>query len=368
MGHDLGRHGWLDHPCFLTAGQAGCGTQLEDTAIRKFPSLRDTTTGEHRVKPAPAADGGMQLPNGRNGLARATHQTRMSNSKKRSGSDPLAGAAARLRGVIGFAVGRGRRMTLTALLLTAFVVGWCFAWRGVQDRVLGAPDFLIGPQQVEITPPPAWIHSDVRAEVFRGASLDRPLSIMDERLTEQMAAAFSLHPWVAKVNQVRKHHPARLVVELEYRRPVMMVDTPGGLLPVDGHGSLLPTGDFSSIEAAAYPRLVGVDTAPVGTIGQPWGDARVAGAAMIARAIGPRWRELDLAEIAAIARAEGGQPDDFLYALRTRTGVEILWGRAFRAAAAGESPTEGKVAKLVDLVSRYGALGELRGAGVIDLR
>jgi len=78
---------------------------------------------------------------------------------------------------------------------------------------------------------PEWIHCDLRAEIFRSAALDGPLSIMDEDLAERIAVACALHPWVARVRSVRKYHPARVVVELDYRRPVLMVEVTGGLLP-----------------------------------------------------------------------------------------------------------------------------------------
>ena len=40
-----------------------------------------------------------------------------------------------------------------------------------------------------------------------------PLSILDDDLTGRIAAAFALHPWVAKVVRVTKHHPAGVDVE-----------------------------------------------------------------------------------------------------------------------------------------------------------
>ena len=61
---------------------------------------------------------------------------------------------------------------------------------------------------------PAWIHTDVKAEVIRNASLDAALSVLDDNLTVNIAQAFALHPWVAKVTRVSKHHPARVKVEV----------------------------------------------------------------------------------------------------------------------------------------------------------
>ena len=69
----------------------------------------------------------------------------------------------------------------------------------------------------------------MRAEVFHDGNLNPPLSIMDDNLTRRVYDAFSLHPWVGKVRQVRKFYPARVEVELVYRKPVCMVAVQGGL-------------------------------------------------------------------------------------------------------------------------------------------
>ena len=51
-------------------------------------------------------------------------------------------------------------------------------------------------RQIQITPPPAWIHSDVKTEVIRDAGLPVELSILDERLFDRLKQAFALHPWI----------------------------------------------------------------------------------------------------------------------------------------------------------------------------
>ena len=149
------------------------------------------------------------------------------------------------------------------------------------------------PDRVEITPIPDWIHTDIREEAFRDASLDEPLSILDENLVERIARAFSLHPWVEEVRRVRKRHPARLEIDLVYRRPVCMVVVPDGMHTVDIEGVLLPADHFPPVEAMQYPRLRGVETTPTSP-GTRWRDVRVIEAAEIAAAFGDVWQELRL--------------------------------------------------------------------------
>ena len=193
--------------------------------------------------------------------------------------------------------GPGRPLSLAFGLVGVFLLAWYTVWREVRASVLSSPDYFVGPQDVEISPPPEWIRSDIRAEVFRSASLDGRLSIMDDTILDRIRGAFSLHPWIAKVRRVSKHHPAKVRVELEYRQPVLMVEAPDELLPVDAQGIVLPRGDFSPVEKSRFPKLTGVNTGPLGAAGERWGDARVAGAAEIAGAIGPAWQDLKLAEI-----------------------------------------------------------------------
>ena len=86
---------------------------------------------------------------------------------------------------------------------------------------------------------------DICREVFRDASLDRPLSILDDGLVEKIRSAFALNPWVAKVNSVRKYHPARVKVDLVYRRPVCVVEIGTERHPVDrGRGPPAQRGLF----------------------------------------------------------------------------------------------------------------------------
>ena len=249
-----------------------------------------------------------------------------------------------LRSPLSWLIGPGRAALIVLVLGGLFFGGWYLAWDKVRSRVMNSGENRVGPAQVEITPPPKWINSDIRGEVFREPSLGGPLSIMDDDLTDRIAAAFALHPWVARVRSVKKQAPALVKVDLEYRQPVCMVEVPGGLLPVDAEGVLLPSGDFSPIEAGRYPRVVGVDRKPTGPAGRRWGDACVIGGAEIAAAFGPLWDELKLQRIApmpdpaaAVAGAAVGakgdanrRPGEFTFALFTRGGTRIYWGYAAR--------------------------------------
>ncbi len=288
-----------------------------------------------------------------------------SKRKRTSAGVPLVSRLARLANLL---LGPAKPVLLVALLLAVFLGAWYLLWQRVGPQVLAGPDYLLGPEQVELPQLPEWIHSDVRAEIFRSASLDGPLSIMDDDLAERIAAASALHPWVDRVRHVRKSHPARVVVELDYRRPALMVEVPGGLLPVDARGILLPSQDFSAVEAARYPRLAEQDSLPLGTVGQPWGDPRVVGAAEIADLLGPAWQDFELARIVVLAQAQGTLSMEPLYGLVTRGGSQIIWGRAPHAEAPGEPAAAEKLAILKRYAAARGSLETREQAQPLDLR
>ena len=190
---------------------------------------------------------------------------------------------------------------------------------------------------------------------------------MDEDLSERIANAFSLHAWVAKVRRVSKHYPAQVDVELEYRRPACMVQVAGGLLPVDGEGVLLPSADFSPVEASRYPRLVSVDTVPLGPAGTRWGDERIVGGAEIATAFGENWHRLGLRQIVPVRVSRTGDDQQYDYELFTDKGTQIIWGRPPGAPLPGDPPTEQKLSRLLNYAKKNGTLEGRHGPQLLDV-
>jgi len=263
--------------------------------------------------------------------------------------------------------GPGRPLLLVCAAIGVLAAAWYAVWQRVGPTVLASETYHVTPDEVDMTPPPEWIHSDLRAEVFRSASFERSLKLTDEDLTERIAGAFALHPWVARVRRVEKRHPARVVVDLEYRRPVCTVEVLGELFPVDAKAVLLPKEDFSPVESARYPRLVGVKSPPVGAVGERWNDARVTGGAAIAEALGDVWEEMNLAVIVPSEPPIPGVAAELTFTLITRLGTRIFWGRAPGRDGPGEIPTEEKLARLEKYFDRYGTLEGNGGPQELDI-
>ncbi len=261
-------------------------------------------------------------------------------------------------GLTGFLRANARWIIAVVLIGGACAFGWKMLWEQVRDHVGASPDYRLDPTAIEIAPAlPAWIHADLKAEVIRDASLDGSLSTLDPELTMRIAQAFRLHPWVAKVERVSKQFPAAVKVELVYRRPAAMVEVPGpALLPVDAEGVVLPTEDFSPLDARHYPRISEIKTSPIGPMGTRWGDTHVTGAAGVAAAIAEHWEGLALHHIVPSGRqatTPGGRETD-AYELYTKAGTRIDWGRPPGAEISGEAPADSKIAALLEFAAKHG--------------
>lgn len=282
---------------------------------------------------------------------------------------PRRGAQSGARGFrAGGLSGPGRPIALLLAILALFGAAWYVAWQSVRSRVFSSDAYWLDAQHIEITPLPDWIHTDLCSQVFRDASLDRPLSITEADVIERIRSAFAMHPWVAKVERVQKFHPARVRVDLVYRRPVCMVDLAGELIPVDAEGVVLPSADFTPVEASRYMRLVGIDSRPLGPAGTRWGDPRVVGGAEIAAALG------DLAEqtrpvqiVAAASPPAAGLREAALFELLARDGTRIRWGWAPSRHAPGEPAAASKVARLKQYLAEHGCLEGQPGQTILDL-
>ena len=236
-------------------------------------------------------------------------------------------------------------------------------------------EYMIGPEQVTISPPPRWIPPDLTRQVFEKAGLAEKESLQDPSLSERVAAAFHIHPWIQKVVSVRKSFLARVHVELVYREPVAMVKGIDGHYPIDRYGVLLPAKDFADADVERFPLIERVASVPMGNLGEPWGDPVVSGAAELAAVLNKKnegtswWKELDLASILVPRRvALVDSKDELQYELRTAGGSEILWGRGPGSAHPAELTVAQKIERLANFQHDYGGFDDPHGPYQIDIR
>ncbi len=256
-----------------------------------------------------------------------------------------------------FFVGPGRTFALAVLMLAMFVAACYWGWQEVHGDVLALPEYMLSPKDIVVTDHPEWLSFDIREKAFQNASLQQNLSIMDPDLNERIASAFSVHPWVAKVNRVTKRYPSTVVVDLEYHHPVCVVEIGDSKIPVDVEGTALPPSDLPQSQIDRYPLLVcpGLST-PRGLPGDQWGDPRVVGAAEIAAALGDRWKTCRFVRITPVAVSESSRVGDVVYRLHTANGTVVVWGAPPGVKTPGQPTTAEKLAYLDEELRRYGTL------------
>ncbi len=282
-------------------------------------------------------------------------RTTESQSEERSDKTKKRSFAAR------FMSGRGK-IVVIGIVVVCGAVAARLIWERVREHVASRDDYRLTPADIAITAPPPWIRADVKAEVIHNGLSGGPLSILDDGLVERIHSVFSLHPWVAKVERVTKSHPAHVEVEIVYRRPVAMVQVPGGWFPVDAEGVLLPCDDFTTADTKAYPRLVGVESSPLGGAGTIWGDPIVAGGAKIGEKLAPAWGDLGLRHIHWVKPAANSDPSaPAFYELITGAGNSIPWGSAPGSEQAAEPTVKEKMVRLMAYIAAHGSLDDMPG-------
>ena len=261
-----------------------------------------------------------------------------------------------------------RAMLAVFVLIGLFAAGWAYGWSAVREEVLQTDPYTISRDDIVISTPPDWIQCDVLGDALRQAGIenDDTVSLLDPKLSEILAAALAMHPWVERVVRVEKKYPAALSIELEYRRPVLMVRSHDRLWPVDGRGTVLPHEYFDPRVANEFPRLLGVESLPRDSDGLSWGDIRVAEAAKIVAMIGDQWDRLRLYRIRVEPSIE--KENRYEYIISTRGGSLIYWGIVDKADEPIDPVSEAKVKWLVNCFDECGTLEGVHGPQPIDLR
>ena len=151
-----------------------------------------------------------------------------------------SGRIARPSGLWGWLAGLGAGgIGSIGLIFLILLVGLVMAWQRWGPGVIQDSRRLLIAENLTITPQPEWIdpETDVKAEAIRDGSLLR-INLLDDQAAVQIARAFELHSWVRRVLRVQKQAPGNVMVELEYRRPVALVEVRASRVTVAVHALL----------------------------------------------------------------------------------------------------------------------------------
>jgi hypothetical protein len=267
------------------------------------------------------------------------------------------------------------RTVVLAVALLAAGVAARKVWDGMQAELAQSSRYQITSTVIHLTPshPPAWIRSDVKAEVLRDSGITDSLTLLDPPgvIQQRLIDAFELHPWVRRVSRVDLATPRVIEIDLEYREPIAVAEVTAGdsleLLPVDAEAIRLPDGELTDVEKSYLPRISGIEDRPL--VGEAWSDMRMQGAAKLAGELRGVWEAYSLVDIVPSSYPEVQRSHRFYtYEIRTSGGTAIRWGAAPSFAPPGESPFDEKLARLAGYIQQHGPLDSINSPQSIDVR
>jgi hypothetical protein len=195
---------------------------------------------------------------------------------------------------------------------------------------------------IDCPAPPGLDREAFLGEVRYLGEFPESIPLLDDKLADQLSAAFAKHPWVERVDKVDVGPGRRVAVRLTFRTPVLGVMHDHAMRAVDAHGVVLPRG----ADTLLLPHLA-TSVAPAGP-GKPWDDPHVERAAAVAALLRPHQERLKLTDFRYFA--------DVLKLRREEAkGPAVVWGDG--------GADERKVQRLL---SRAAELDT--GKGEIDLR
>ena len=253
-----------------------------------------------------------------------------------------------------------------AILLTPYVRQWL----PILDEL---PEYRFEVARMKVSTPNRWVPRGLVEQLIKDERLPEEVSLLDEGVAERVAAALIESPWVKRLNSVCVTQGG-IEADLEYRLPVLMIETRSGLYPVDRDATLLPPMDFEMADLRRFPLFRGAILPPAGPAGTDWGDAVVIGAARLAEALAPDgdlslyWDRFQLEAIEVPLRTSAEITlEEVSYELVTRGQSRIIWGRA--PGADDLEPTVAqKIGRLENYLSSHGGFETQGSPNRIDIR
>ena len=174
------------------------------------------------------------------------------------------------------------------------------------------------------------------------------------------------------MKRIRVDLPASIEVELEYRRPLAVIeaatDDGPAYLPIDAAGVRLPDADFSPVERRLLPRISGITGRPA--VGALWNDPRVIDGVRLVGSLADVWNELRLVEVVPSSHPQvRGEIRFYTFEITTSGGTRIVWGAAPGSERdAAESPLVVKRQRLLDYAAEHGKLDSIDSPAMVDVR
>jgi hypothetical protein len=233
--------------------------------------------------------------------------------------------------------------SILALFGMVVLVGVTFTgMERLKAHVYSRPEY--NPQfRVELHNPPEWVTAEGwHDRILATIRLAPDRAWIDETLVADVADQINRSGWVSHVNRVTQTMDGRILVDCDYRRPIAMIQTPKGFIPVDRQGVRLPEVYTSLPDTLGWMRIAGVQS-DVPEVGEPFRGADALAAVNLAYLL----FEQDFSQRinAVIVTRHHGRHE---LKLTTRDGATIIWGSAI-----GEEIEEASVREKVRNVAAF---------------
>jgi len=262
----------------------------------------------------------------------------------------------------GFAMRRLLFSVFLTLLACVLVLGGVITLgQRLRRQLRDEPRYQFPTAEIECEAPLGMNRVQFLSEVQYLGDLPDHVSLLDDGLADRLAASFSRHVWVEKVDRVEIGPGKKIIVHLTFRTPVLAVtfmDQSAQTRAVDRKGLLLPR----EVEVKKLPVLTGLFPPPLSGAGKAWGDPEIEGGARVAALILPHQSRLKLTALKWVKGELSLGRDEF------RSGPMVIWGHAPGEELPSELPAERKLQRLLDYCGKHGGLDRPDPNAVHDLR
>lgn len=217
----------------------------------------------------------------------------------------------------------------------------------LKDHVYALPEYSPA-IQVELADAPAWVEREGwRNRILSTVKISDDQQWLDEMLVRQVADQINCSGWVSRVHRVAQGMDGIIRISCDYRRPIAMIQTAKGYIPVDRFGIRLPEVYERVEDGTGWMRIVGIEstTPEVGELfhGEDAGAAVRLASVLFEQEFSQRITAIDVANF----RGRRDKRDNHIK-LRTLDGQRIDWGSAI-----GEEIEEPSVQEKVRTIALY---------------
>jgi len=250
------------------------------------------------------------------------------------------------------------RPLLPLVIMAGLIAGAVWGLERVKAIVFTSPAYQPAAVKVVLVDPPDWVVREKWGDrILSAVSVPRPEAWMDEQLTRRVADQIADSGWVKSVIRVAKRMDGTIEIAADYRRPIAMLMTGQGYIPIDRDGYRLPE-IYDHVDAnSGWIRIRGVAASlpKINAAYEPKNAPDAAAAVRLAALIFDQGWEISSRISAIDVTNFRGRVDDrdCHIKLWTPDGTLIKWGSAIGEEIEENTPAE-KLAQIAVMLKRGG--------------